>query len=92
MTRLSEVHSASAESVRAVPNHGECGPLHAAHLRPSRPYVAFLALEGLLGEGCPRNCPSRPLESLDSSSGDCRSDLVSYWERVYFQLRFSEGL
>ena len=72
-------------SVRAVPSHGECGPLHAAHLRPSRPCVDFLAFEGLLGEGCARDCPSRPLESPDSSSGGL-SQGPGNWEGVDLQL------
>lgn len=35
--------------------------------------MGFLALEGLLKDGCARHCPSHPLESPGLSSGDCRS-------------------
>lgn len=51
MTGFAEARFAGAEIVRAVPNHGECGPLHPAYLRPSRPCVGFLALEGLVERG-----------------------------------------
>lgn len=85
VTRLPEAHVAGAGSARAVTNHGECGPLCPAHLRPSRPFVVFLLLEQLLGESCVRHCPSHPVESSNFSSGDCRSDpvigegLISSW-------------
>lgn len=41
----------------------------------SFPYVEILELEGLLGDGCAKHCPSRPLENPDSSE-DRRSDPV----------------